>query len=213
MGRLAANHNNFYVRLQRGHDVTSRRAARIAQWHSDNWPPDLDWPDDIPRPEPSSPEDEPVAHTNGHRNGSAASAPTPADLIATVQAALKRRDEAALAQDWNAAKDAKEAALKAGRTLGPDGTLASREALRLALGKRVRSRNAFYNGYYNVTGKYADGKTRGDKEPTRFMGGRESATAIVLDELIIAGDARVAQRARRRATTAAMLHGSVTGVG
>ena len=44
---------DFYARLKRGCDVTTRRAARVTQWFSDNWPADLVWPSDIPRPEPS----------------------------------------------------------------------------------------------------------------------------------------------------------------
>lgn len=40
------------ARLERGHDITTRRAARFIQWFSDHWPADLDWPSDIPRPEP-----------------------------------------------------------------------------------------------------------------------------------------------------------------
>ena len=42
------------ARLERGHDITTRRAARFVQWFSDHWPADLDWPADIPRPAPSA---------------------------------------------------------------------------------------------------------------------------------------------------------------
>ena len=48
----AAAAGDFYARLERGHDLTTRRAARVTQWLSDRWPADLDWPSDIPRPEP-----------------------------------------------------------------------------------------------------------------------------------------------------------------
>ncbi len=48
----AAAAGDFYARLERGHDLTTRRAARVIQWFSDHWPADLDWPPDIPRPAP-----------------------------------------------------------------------------------------------------------------------------------------------------------------
>lgn len=41
-----------YDRLCRGHDITTRRAARIVQWLSDHWPDGAEWPADIPRPAP-----------------------------------------------------------------------------------------------------------------------------------------------------------------
>ena len=50
IGRLAAGSGDFYIRLKRGHDITTRRADRFAQWLSDHWPSDLDWPAEIPRP-------------------------------------------------------------------------------------------------------------------------------------------------------------------
>ena len=46
----AANAGDLHARLLRGHDITTRRAARVAQWFSDHWPDGLDWPDDIRRP-------------------------------------------------------------------------------------------------------------------------------------------------------------------
>ena len=49
----AAEAGDFYARLKRGHDLTTRRAARVVQWFSDRWPVDLEWPPDIPRPVPS----------------------------------------------------------------------------------------------------------------------------------------------------------------
>ena len=41
------------ARLKRGHDITTRRAARFIQWFSDHWPEGLEWPSDIPRPTPN----------------------------------------------------------------------------------------------------------------------------------------------------------------
>ena len=46
----AAGAGDFCARLERGHDLTTRRAMRVIQWHSDHWPDDVDWPGDIPRP-------------------------------------------------------------------------------------------------------------------------------------------------------------------
>ena len=37
--------------------LTTRRAARAIQWFSDNWPSDLEWPAEIPRPEPQEPKE------------------------------------------------------------------------------------------------------------------------------------------------------------
>ena len=53
LSTYATNHGAFISRLERGHDLTTRRAARVTQWLSDHWPADLDWPADIPRPAPT----------------------------------------------------------------------------------------------------------------------------------------------------------------
>ena len=57
----AAGSGDFCDRLERGHDLTTRRAAKVTQWLSDNWPADLAWPPDIPRPLPSA--DSPASRT------------------------------------------------------------------------------------------------------------------------------------------------------
>ncbi len=54
VSKCAAGQAYAIDRLRNGHDITTRRAARIAQWFSDNWPADLSWPADVPRPAPSS---------------------------------------------------------------------------------------------------------------------------------------------------------------
>ena len=66
----AAAAGDFYARLKRGHDLTTRRAARVVQWFSDNWPEGLDWPRDIPRPASSGAEDRREAALSGG-NGNA----------------------------------------------------------------------------------------------------------------------------------------------
>ena len=53
IGRLASGSGDFYARLKRGHDLTTRRAATVIRYLSDHWPADLPWPADIPRPAPS----------------------------------------------------------------------------------------------------------------------------------------------------------------
>lgn len=59
----AAGDGKFLPKLQAG-DVgcTPRRADRVIQWFSDNWPEDLEWAGQMPRPKPtrrkkSEPED------------------------------------------------------------------------------------------------------------------------------------------------------------
>ena len=52
VGKQLANAGAFFVRLEQGHDVTLRRANLIVQRLSDRWPPNAEWPSDIPRPAP-----------------------------------------------------------------------------------------------------------------------------------------------------------------
>ena len=58
VGRLASGSGDFYARLKRGHDLTMRRAAIVAQYLSDHWPANTEWPTDIPRPPVIPPEPE-----------------------------------------------------------------------------------------------------------------------------------------------------------
>ena len=52
----AANDGKFFVRLSEGAGCTLRKAAMLLQWFSDNWPEDLEWPSDVPRPSPTKAE-------------------------------------------------------------------------------------------------------------------------------------------------------------
>lgn len=52
LGTYAADHGEFFKRFAQGR-VTIRRAEAILQWLSNSWPGDLEWPPDIPRPEPT----------------------------------------------------------------------------------------------------------------------------------------------------------------
>ena len=54
VGFLAANDGKFFDRIRAGGTCTLRTAERVVQYLSNHWPEDLDWPPDIPRPEPSA---------------------------------------------------------------------------------------------------------------------------------------------------------------
>lgn len=51
VGRLASGSGDFYARLTRGHDLTTRRADRVIRYLSEQWPSGAEWPADIPRPD------------------------------------------------------------------------------------------------------------------------------------------------------------------
>jgi hypothetical protein len=42
----------YFDALKKGANITIRVADRLSIWFSDHWPSDLEWPTDIPRPEP-----------------------------------------------------------------------------------------------------------------------------------------------------------------
>ena len=42
---------DFFVKLRRGADVRTATYARLLDRFSAEWPADLDWPADVPRPE------------------------------------------------------------------------------------------------------------------------------------------------------------------
>lgn len=46
----AAGHALLFKRLRADKGCTWRVMKKTAQWFSDNWPEDLEWPRDIPRP-------------------------------------------------------------------------------------------------------------------------------------------------------------------
>ena len=52
----AANDGKWVDGLRGEASCTLRKAAAVTQWFSDRWPPDLEWPRDIPRPPKSKPE-------------------------------------------------------------------------------------------------------------------------------------------------------------
>ncbi len=51
--RILTGSGGTLNRISGGMSLTSRRAAKIVQGASNNWPADLAWPSDIPRPDPT----------------------------------------------------------------------------------------------------------------------------------------------------------------
>ncbi len=52
ISRLATGSGETIARLERGGAITTRRADRAVRYLAERWPADLDWPADIPRPQP-----------------------------------------------------------------------------------------------------------------------------------------------------------------
>lgn len=50
----AENDGKWLIGLKSGASCTLRRAERVVRWFSTNWPADLEWPRDIPRPTPAT---------------------------------------------------------------------------------------------------------------------------------------------------------------
>lgn len=46
----ALGKGDFFKKLLSGGDCRTTTAARVLAWFSENWPSDLEWPADIPRP-------------------------------------------------------------------------------------------------------------------------------------------------------------------
>lgn len=46
----AAADGKWLGNLKGNSSCTFRKAAAVMQWFSDNWPSDLEWPRDVPRP-------------------------------------------------------------------------------------------------------------------------------------------------------------------
>ena len=61
VGVLAVNDGKFFSRIERGGSCTLRTADRVLRWFSDHWPEHLEWPPDIPRPEPAREEEREAA--------------------------------------------------------------------------------------------------------------------------------------------------------
>ncbi len=46
----ALGKGDFFAKLKAGGDCRTGTAAKLMLWFADNWPADLEWPRDIPRP-------------------------------------------------------------------------------------------------------------------------------------------------------------------
>jgi len=57
ISNYCAGHARFFSRLRDGKGCTVATFHAVSQWFSDQWPEDLEWPAEIPRPRPSSPEE------------------------------------------------------------------------------------------------------------------------------------------------------------
>lgn len=54
VSRMATGSGDTVRRLSCGGRITTDRAARAARYLSDHWPANLEWPADIPRPNPQT---------------------------------------------------------------------------------------------------------------------------------------------------------------
>ena len=52
----ALGKGDFFKKLMEGGDCRTATAARVLNWFDQNWPEDLTWPSDIPRPPKSKKE-------------------------------------------------------------------------------------------------------------------------------------------------------------
>ena len=176
IGSYAGGSGDFYGRLEAGCDITSRRAARVVQWLSDNWPEDLPWPADIPRPPPSP-------------DSPAAKPPEPvSDPSAVVEAELALVHRAMDDNDFTAYGRHEARMYRAAMTLGDNGQIKCPAALCKALGVARTT-------YDDVVRRYADGRSDAGKSPREG-----SSTAKVLALLVESGDVRFSGRRQREAS-------------
>ena len=200
----ASGQGHLFHRLRIGHDITTRRAARIVQWFSDRWLVGSewrDWPADIRRPSPAP--DSPAAQAAAaapehpgvqvHEQAAATPAVTADDPIKAIWALNERintlMDAATRGEgiDWPAVTAAKTEMLEMAMRLREDGQIASPIALCLALGVERRV-------YDDVVHLYAGGRS-GGKRPR----GEDTDRRRVFETLIDAGDVRFAARRPRTA--------------
>lgn len=60
VGLRFAKSGSFFTRLREGKNFTVSKRDYVIQRFSDQWPSDLAWPSDIPRPKPGQSPDRPV---------------------------------------------------------------------------------------------------------------------------------------------------------
>lgn len=50
LGRIVAADGRFFDRLRDGKTFTAKKYDEVMGWFSQNWPNNVDWPQDVPRP-------------------------------------------------------------------------------------------------------------------------------------------------------------------
>ena len=197
--RRACGSGNMYARLRNGHDITTRRAARIAQWLSDHWPPSADWPSDIPRPAPSADAPAALLRTDAGaslkrpsllakrqriRPDTAGASAEGADPVAAVEALQREIVEFWVADpvDHQAIEDREGRKFSIALRLDEAGTLASPHALCTAFGYPL-------DVYRTTVSQYAEGGRRPGGRPRSG-----SRYAKMLAALRLAGDVRFSGR-------------------
>ena len=197
-----ARKGDLFARLRGDHSCTIRTYNRTLRWFSDHWPVDLEWPADIPRPDPSP--DSPAAQAAAEARSISVSTPETeiGDPLAAVEAALERQGAAMDREppDWDAAHAAGAEAVVAGSVLGDDGQIACPEAL-------CRAVNVPRSVYQRVLAQYADGGPRERDWPRRLAPSdlgfpRRTASEAMLRALVKAGDARFRSRVEQERETA-----------
>ena len=186
----------MYDRLCSGADITTRRATRIVQWFSDHWPTDLEWPADIPRPDPAP--DSPACATVA-----SSGIPTKAALDKQVKQTMRpwlvgvaqlRRAIPGTPPPFVEMQAIQSRALAQASVLNARGQIVSPLALCTALDLPLAT-------YYHIASKYKDKPGRDVPLPPRpGTQGRE-----MLDALVATGDVRFGGRRDKVAAISARM--------
>ncbi len=176
VGRLCSGDSRLVHRLGRGGSLSQRVFANILQWFSDHWPLDLDWPADIPRPDPveDSPYIKALAEQAQSLNNSANDSDSAPDC--TPEADLFALNEQ-------------------GQIASPRALATSFYASHIQIGLDASALiDSMLDTYYQVVRQYADDKPRALQAPRAGTQAKR-----ILDVLMAAGDARFAERIEREA--------------
>ena len=224
VGRHIAGHGAFFTRLDAGCGITLARAARVVQRLSDHWPEGAEWPSDIPRPAPTSPDGEPNPPAGGQGPASLSSAPAvsaagvparggpdtaaPARPGAATPAA-SAGPAASLKRPKPEATDEPRTAPSAGPAVPAAAAGGDPAAWPLDARGHIRDVAGFARTcgvrvpetVYTTIARYADAGPRAHRWPR----GRGCDTERVLRALLASGDARFRQRRARTAALAGPL--------
>ena len=174
ISNLCCGHARLFQRLAEGCSCTLRTYKRVTQWFSNNWPVDLDWPADIPRPDPA--DNSPYRLAMADRLGV-----DPVDLNESRIDSDDDTDPTLKLDDRGQLADPAALCLQLAREWLPDGIDPTPNAA------------ALQDSYYQVIRIYADGRPRASRWPRKG-----SRAAALLDRLLQAGDVRFADRAAQR---------------